>query len=87
MIEQGANLLAIAQRMGHTDPAVTLRAYGHLFAGVQEDLTQRLDDLRHVLLTPVATWCRSIRCGAQGRLITKLGDKMKTSLDLPPGPA
>lgn len=48
LIEQGANLLAIAQRMGHTDPAVTLRVYGHLFAGVQEDLTRRLEDLRHV---------------------------------------
>ena len=46
LIDQGANLLAIAQRMGHTDPAVTLRVYGHLFAGAQEELTQRLDDLR-----------------------------------------
>jgi hypothetical protein len=32
--------------MGHTDPAVTLRVYGHLFAGVQEELTDRLDSLR-----------------------------------------
>ena len=46
LIDQGANLLAIAQRMGHTDPAVTLRVYGHLFAGAQEELTQRLDELR-----------------------------------------
>ena len=46
LIDQGANLLAIAQRMGHSDPAVTLRVYGHLFAGVQEDLTARLDTLR-----------------------------------------
>lgn len=46
LIDQGANLLAVAQRMGHTDPAVTLRVYGHLFAGVQDDLTRRLDDLR-----------------------------------------
>lgn len=38
--------MAIAQRMGHTDPAVTLRVYGHLFAGAQEELTQRLDELR-----------------------------------------
>ena len=36
----------LCRRMGHTDAAVTLRAYGHLFAGVQEDLTRRLDDLR-----------------------------------------
>jgi integrase len=46
LIDQGANLLAISQRMGHSDPAVTLRVYGHLFAGVQEDLTNRLDGLR-----------------------------------------
>ena len=25
--------------MGHTDPSVTLRVYGHLFEGVQEELT------------------------------------------------
>ncbi len=46
LIEQGGNVLAISQRMGHTDPAVTLRVYGHLFAGAQEELTRRLDDLR-----------------------------------------
>jgi integrase len=46
LIDQGANPLAVAQRMGHTDAAVTLRVYGHLFAGVQEDLTRRLDELR-----------------------------------------
>jgi hypothetical protein len=32
--------------MGHSDPAVTLRVYGHLIAGIQEDLTARLDTLR-----------------------------------------
>lgn len=46
LIDQGANPLAVAQRMGHTDPAVTLRVYGHLFAGAQEELTDRLDSLR-----------------------------------------
>jgi NADPH:quinone reductase len=46
LIDQGANLLAIAQRMVHSDPAFTLRVYGHLFAGVQEDLTARLDTHR-----------------------------------------
>ncbi len=54
LIEQGANVLAIAQRMGHTDPSVTLRVYGHLFAGAQEDLTRRLDDLRRVSADPAS---------------------------------
>jgi hypothetical protein len=39
-------VLAVAQRMGHSDPSITLRVYGHLFAGVQESLTAELDELR-----------------------------------------
>ena len=35
LIDLGANLLAVAQRMGHSDPAITLRVYGHLFEGTQ----------------------------------------------------
>jgi len=46
LIDDGANVLAVAQRMGHTDPSVTLRVYGHLFEGVQEELTERLDRRR-----------------------------------------
>jgi len=46
LIDWGANVLAVAQRMGHADPNVTLRVYGHLFEGVQEELTAKLDDLR-----------------------------------------
>ncbi len=46
LIDLGANPLELAQRMGHTDPAVTLRVYGHLFDGAQEKLTDQLDALR-----------------------------------------
>jgi len=46
LIDLGANVLAVAQRMGHSDPAVTLREYGHLFEGAQERLSEQLDDLR-----------------------------------------
>lgn len=46
LIELGANPLKVAHRMGHTDPAVTLRIYGHLFDGAQEALTAQLDELR-----------------------------------------
>jgi hypothetical protein len=38
----------VAHRMGHTDPAVTLRVYGHLFDGAQEKLTDQLDELREL---------------------------------------
>lgn len=46
MIDLGVNLLALAQRMGHSDPAMTLRLYGHLFEGAQVELSQRIDELR-----------------------------------------
>jgi integrase len=46
LIDEGANVLAVAQRLGHTDPGVTLRVYGHLFEGAQEELTDRLDRRR-----------------------------------------
>ena len=54
LIDQGANVLSIAQRMGHSDPAVTLRVYGHLFAGAQEELTERFDRLRQSTLANVS---------------------------------
>jgi integrase len=46
LIDQGANVLAVAERMGHADPAITLRVYGHLFEGVQEQLTAKLEATR-----------------------------------------
>lgn len=46
LIDEGASPLAVAQRMGHTDVATTLRHYGHLFEGVQERLTEQLDERR-----------------------------------------
>lgn len=46
LIEQGANPLEVAQRMGHTDASITLRVYGHLFEGAQARLTEKLDALR-----------------------------------------
>ena len=46
LIEQGANPLEVAQRMGHADASITLRVYGHLFEGTQARLTEKLDALR-----------------------------------------
>jgi integrase len=52
LIDLGANVLAVAQRMGHSDPSVTLREYGHLFEGVQERLSEQLDQLRENTAAP-----------------------------------
>jgi len=54
LIEQGANPLEVAQRMGHTDASITLRVYGHLFEGTQERLTDKLDALRASTAVPAA---------------------------------
>jgi integrase len=53
LIDLGANVLAVAQRMGHSDPAVTLREYGHLFEGTQGKLSDQLDELRTLSTPPV----------------------------------
>jgi integrase len=46
LIDDGANPLEVAHRLGHTDPTVTLRVYGHLFEGAQERLTDKLEERR-----------------------------------------
>jgi integrase len=46
LIDDGANPVAVAERMGHSDPSITLRVYGHLFEGVQQQLTDRLETRR-----------------------------------------
>ena len=45
LIDLGANVLAVSQRMGHSDSSVTLREYGHLFERTQAKLTEQLDAL------------------------------------------
>jgi integrase len=64
LIDLGVNALAVAQRMGHSDPSVTLREYGHLFDGVQERITEQLDDLRR----------RSAEAASPDRRIIELDD-------------
>jgi integrase len=46
LIDLGANPLAIAQRMGHSDAGITLRVYSHLFNGTQVRPSEQLDALR-----------------------------------------
>jgi len=48
----GVNLLALAQRMGHCDPAMSLLLYGHLFEGAQVQLSEKSDALREATMPP-----------------------------------
>jgi integrase len=52
LIDLGANVLTVAHRMGHADASVTLREYGHLFEGVQERLSEQIDELRESTEVP-----------------------------------
>ena len=42
MIAEGAHLLTVKERLGHSTIKVTADRYGHLFPSVEEDLTTRL---------------------------------------------
>ena len=43
MIEQGAPIKAVADRLGHSTPVVTLNAYSHVLPGLEDQLNERLD--------------------------------------------
>ena len=42
MIAEGAHLLTVKERLGHSTIKVTADRYGHLFPALEEDLTVRL---------------------------------------------
>lgn len=46
LIAQGASILQVARVAGHSDPSVTLRAYGHLMADGLAEAARRFDPLR-----------------------------------------
>jgi len=41
--------------MGHSDPAITLRLYGHLFEGAHSELSEKVDELRAATEPAVGT--------------------------------
>jgi integrase len=50
MVAEGAHLLAIKERLGHSTILVTADRYGHLFPSIEEALTVRLDSTyRHAV--------------------------------------
>jgi integrase len=45
MLLNGENAKVVAERLGHSDVALTLRVYSHVTAGMHRDAAERLDDL------------------------------------------
>jgi integrase len=56
MIAEGAHLLAVKQRLGHSTIQVTADLYGHLFPSLEAALTDRLNDSYRSALSA------SVRC-------------------------
>lgn len=44
MIAEGAHLLVVKERLGHSTVTVTADRYGHLFPSLEAALTAKLDD-------------------------------------------
>jgi integrase len=45
LLSGGESLRAVSQRLGHTNPALTLRVYAHCLPGDDERLSAALDRL------------------------------------------
>ena len=43
LLAAGVNIKVVAERLGHTDPAVTLRVYSHLMPDAQAEAAARID--------------------------------------------
>lgn len=44
-IRAGADIHVVSRRLGHADPAFTLRVYGHLVEGMQRTAAEALDGI------------------------------------------
>ncbi|MEP6754817.1 MAG: tyrosine-type recombinase/integrase [Chthonomonadales bacterium] len=45
LLQQGVNIKVIAERLGHADPAITLRVYAHVIESMQEEAADLTNDL------------------------------------------
>jgi hypothetical protein len=52
LIAEGAHPRAMMERLGHSSVTVTLNTYGHLMPGLEERLTEALDDTYRAAARP-----------------------------------
>lgn len=48
LIEMGMPVLLIAERLGHSDPSITLKIYSHLYPNKHQELADKLDEIEGV---------------------------------------
>jgi integrase len=51
LAEQGVHIQVVSQRLGHSDPGFTMRVYGHVFPGLQEQAARGADEILRRALT------------------------------------
>jgi integrase len=56
LIEQGAHPSVIASRLGHTSVRTVLNVYGHLFEGLDRDITESLNAFSTLLVPSSANF-------------------------------
>jgi integrase len=56
LIEQGAHPSVIASRLGHTSVRTVLNVYGHLFEGLDRDITESLNAPSRLLVPSSANF-------------------------------
>lgn len=51
LIHQGIPVTAIAQRLGHKNPKITLEVYSHVFAGADNDIAEKINNCFQTVFT------------------------------------
>ena len=67
MIAEGAHLLVVKERLGHSAITVTADRYGHLFPSLEAALTTKLDDTYRAASADGTRRLGDETCGADGR--------------------
>src|SRR5438876_7340830 len=84
MIAEGAHLLAVKERLGHSSIQVTADRYGHLFPSLEEALTDRLDASYRDALTRFSSPAIARQLREPG-LSTEKATKKRAKSPLQPG--
>jgi integrase len=45
----------VADRLGHADPAITLRVYAHVLTNIQQEATERTNDMLEQAMQKMTT--------------------------------
>jgi integrase len=56
MLNNGIPVIVVSRMLGHTEPSITLNVYGHMFAEMQGDAAELMDELVIPIPVDVDEW-------------------------------